>query len=839
MPVPSLRFDRFEIQPHERRLLIDGVAAPLGARAFDLLLAMAARPGQLLTKSELLEQVWPGLVVEEANLTVQVSSLRKVLGGDVIATIPGRGYRFTGTPAQSGVEVSPAVGASDTLARGGAVATAQAPALIGRDADLARLEAAMREPGIVTLAGPAGVGKTSLARVLAANAAPGALWVDLAPLTEGEQALPALARALNIPLPGVDPWPTLLRTVAGRLLVFDNAEHLVDAVATMVAQLRQHAPGQQVLVTSQKPLRVQGERVERLGPLALPLDSDPLDLHRGAVALFVERARTADHRFRAGPEQLPLVREICRALDGIPLALEMAAARVPVLGLVGLRDALGQRFALLSVGRRDAAARHRTLEAALDWSHGLLAPDEQRLFRTCSVFSGGFTLDLLVQVAADASGPGHELTEESRWAIIDLLAQLVGSSLVVTDTSDPPRFALLETMRAYARQRLRASGDEAEQRRRHAHALAALARRAAAPVVDAGARTLLLAEHDNLREAIAWLQSHDPALGVEMAIGVASIASYSAWGLEAQRWLESCESLVEGSAVPPSLRAQWWRECARQRVVSRDPRASATSAHALELSRGQGDDLGEFQALGTVVRAGTEGNDYAAQCAAMRALLARHPEWPPSMAMSLAGVEALASDFVGDHEGRLRHRLREYDLAVECGWQAAADAADTNIVAALVKLGRLEEALARVRGIIDRMADANSRNAAYAWNAVLGILVALERPAEFRVAAPRAAPVLRKNGLPTLTEHFARVLAMEGRARDAARMIGHVHGTHQASGRMLDPITLRTLERVERAVRETLDDATFDACVAEGRRLDDAAVDRLLLDPQEARATPG
>lgn len=819
---------------------MDGAPATLGARAFDLLVAMAARPGQLVTKSELLEEVWPGLVVEEANLAVQVSSLRKVLEGDLIATIPGHGYRFTGTTTIDGADVSPAVmrdaGSPSARIGGDPGSTPHAPALIGRDADLARLEAALREPGVVTLTGPAGVGKTSLARVLAAHAVRGAVWVDLAPLTQGEQALSALARSLGIPLPAGEPWRPLLRALGGRLLVLDNAEHLIDAIAAMAAQLIRDAPAPQVLVTSQQALRVLGERVERIGPLALPVDDDVLDLHQGAVALFVERARAADHRFVAGPEQLPRLREICRALDGIPLALEMAAAQVPVLGLAGLRDALEQRFALLSVGRRDAAVRHRTLEAALDWSHGLLAPDEQRLFRICSVFSGGFTLELLVQVAVESDEAGHAPPGEGRWTIIDTLAQLVDSSLVGSDTSDPPRFSLLETMRDYARRRLLANGDEAEQRRRHAYAFAELARRASATAIDPDAQGLMLAEHDNLREAIAWLAVNESALGVEMAVGVASVATYSAWGLEAQRWLESCEGFVEGGTASPLLRAQWWRERARQRVGSRDPRARETSARALELSRGQGDDLGEFVALGSVVRAGSEGDDCEEQCAAMRALLARHPEWPLTLSVSLAGAEALACDYRGDHEGRLRHRLLEYDYATRCGWHAAAIAADSNIAAALLKLDRQAEALARFRLILDRLADKSSRNAAYVWNGLLGTLLALERCDEFRAAAPRAAPVMRKNNVSTLPEHYARLLMLEGRAHDAARMVGHAHSAHQASGRVLEPISVRSLERIECVVRETLDDATFAACVAEGQRLGDAAADRLVLGAEDVQA---
>jgi len=267
--------------------------------------------------------------------------------------------------------------------------------------------------------------------------------------------------------------------------------------------------------------------------------------------------------------------------------------------------------------------------------------------------------------------------------------------------------------------------------------------------------------------------------------------------------------------------------------VSRDPRARATSAHALELYRGLGDDVGEFLALGNVVRAGIEGNDYEDQCAAMRALLARHPEWPLSLSVSLAGVEALACDFRGDHEGRLHHRMLEYDLATRCGWQAAADAADTNVVVATLRLGRHEEALVRLRMILDRLADKSSRNAAYAWNCMLATLLGLGRYDEFRAAVPRAAPVMRKNNLPTLPEHYGRLLGLEGRAHDAARMIGYTHTTYQASGMKFEPPTLRNFERIERMVRETLDEATFAECVAEGRYLDDAAADRLVLSPRE------
>jgi tetratricopeptide (TPR) repeat protein len=234
--------------------------------------------------------------------------------------------------------------------------------------------------------------------------------------------------------------------------------------------------------------------------------------------------------------------------------------------------------------------------------------------------------------------------------------------------------------------------------------------------------------------------------------------------------------------------------------------------------------------LGNVVRTGVEGNDHVEQCAAMRELLARHAEWPLSLSVSLAGAEALACEFRADHEGRLGYRLLEYELATRCGWQAAADAADTNVVAALVKLGRYEDALARIRATLDRLSDQGSRNAAYGWNALLGTLLNLGRYDEFRVDVLRAAPAMRRNNMSAvLAENYARLLTYEGRADDAARMIGHIQNTHRASGRILEAITQRSLEFFERKARETLDEATFAARVAEGGDLDDEAADRLVL----------
>lgn len=835
-PPQHLRFGRCELQPHERRLLVDGQAVPLGARAFDLLLVLASRAGRLVTKGELLDGVWPGLVVEEANLSVQVSALRKVLGGDLIATIPGRGYRFTGRVeiVSAGVPASPPA-ATDLGAAVGAGPSAPpaaggVPSLIGRDDELAALQQALAIPGCVTLVGPAGVGKTSLARALATRRPGGSVWVDLAPLTAADQVAAAVARALGTDSAEADRAARLRAKLGARLLVLDNGEHVVDAAASLVSQLLQVDSALCVLATSQLRLALAGERVHRLGPLALPLDSDELDLHRGAVALFVDRARAADHRFEATPAQLPLLREICRRLDGLPLALEMAAARVPVLGLRGLAHALERRLALLTGGRRDAAARHRTLQAALDWSHDLLSPDEQRLYRLCGVFSGGFTLELLVDVStAGAAG-------EPRWAVIDGLVQLVDRSLVAVGEGDPPRYRLLETMREDASQRLAASGQEAQARAGLLAALARLGQRCIdADRAEPALRDALLAEHDNLREAIAWgRQQADAAIRadtVTAAIAAAFAACFTAWRLEAMQWLESCEPLAEGPGLPASLRVRWWYERARQWLVSKHKDARAMAERTLALAREIGDELAEFNALSVLVRApGGAGADLPAMCEAMRCLLARHPEWGPARAYSLAGAEARACDHRGDHEGLLRCRLRELEFARQLGDAATVTGVETNVVFALQALGRHEEALARAHGLVARLGDSDVGNAAYAWTGLVVSLQVLRRFAEFRAVLPRAARVLRLHGLPLVGPQCALVLGAEGRTPEALRVLGHARARFAAKGMSMTAEELAQLADLERRSRADLGDAAVDLCLAEGATLDEAAVDAVMRD---------
>ena len=404
------RFGRFELQPTRRQLVAEGRPVGLGQRAFDVLHALIQRRERLVTKSELLDIVWPGVVVEENNLQVQISALRKLLGPQAIATIPGRGYRFTALieGAAAGSPGSAASNPAQTVAPTGPPVAPQSnlptelPVLYGRDADLVALSALIDAHGLVTVVGAGGIGKSRLAQAVAhaqAGRRPDGAWmVELAGLSDPALLPNAVAQVLHITLTGQgDALEALVVGMARRtaLLVLDNCEHMLDAVAALVQAVQSNAPNVRLLATSQEPLHLPAEQQFRVLPLAVPT-ATTADHWRefGAVALFEARVRAVDPRFALTDESLPLAVDICRRLDGLPLAIEMAAARVATLGLRPVRDKLDARFKLLTGGSRATLRRHQTLRAALEWSHQLLNDAEQAVFRRLGVFAGGFTMEM-------------------------------------------------------------------------------------------------------------------------------------------------------------------------------------------------------------------------------------------------------------------------------------------------------------------------------------------------------------------------------------------------------------------------------------------------------------
>jgi non-specific serine/threonine protein kinase len=369
----------FEVRPAERRVLRDGEAVALGARAFDLLLALIERRDRVVGKEELLAAVWPGLAVEENNLTVQISAVRKALGAGVIATVAGRGYRFA-LPLDEGVAPSASPPPHNL--------PAERSSFIGREPQIAALRQLLASRRFVTLTGIGGAGKTRLALKVAALECPrfrdGVFFVDLAPVSDAQYVVQTAAQACGVAA-GDSPTGSP-RTLTDRLvtafaprqclLVVDNCEHVLDACADLIDALLRRCSGIVVLATSREALALDCEQVLAVPPLALPLDQAD-EQQTEALRLFAERAQAAHAGFRLDAQTSQPVAEICRRLDGIPLAIEFAAARVGHLSPAEIAARLGDRFQLLGGGRR-RIGRQQTLAATLDWSHDLL--DEREIY---------------------------------------------------------------------------------------------------------------------------------------------------------------------------------------------------------------------------------------------------------------------------------------------------------------------------------------------------------------------------------------------------------------------------------------------------------------------------
>lgn len=506
-------FGRFELQVAQRRLLRQGVAVEIGDRAFDLLAALVEHRDRVVTKDELLDLVWRGVVVEESNVQVQVSTLRKFLGPDVIATVQGRGYRFT-APMHSAAPTSPAPhGAVQAPSDAAGNLPARLSPLVGRDDDLRALRELVEGHALVTVTGSGGMGKTVLALATAdalrGRFRDGAWVVELTPLSDPALLAQTIASALHIKLVGDgSAQDQLVRALAPRnlLLLLDNCEHLIVAAAALVAALVAHAPAVHVLATSQEWLNVHHEHVFKLGPLSLPGPGEaPRAEVHGAVALLLQRAQAANPRVGHDADGTAAVADICRQLDGVPLAIELAAARVRVLGLAGLRDKLSERFKVLVRGTRNALPKHQTLRAAVDWSHDLLDLRERTLFRRLAAFVGSFDL-----YACEAVCGGHPLASMD---IFELLARLVDKSLVIAepDGKGAVRYRLLETLRRYGQEQLEAAGETRLFAHAHLQHFIALAEEAYAGRFEADAEWLdvLERELDNLRAALEWAAANE------------------------------------------------------------------------------------------------------------------------------------------------------------------------------------------------------------------------------------------------------------------------------------------------------------------------------------------
>ncbi len=545
-----------------RRQLLDGdEPVRLGSRACDILVALVERAGELLSKQELLARVWPDTFVEEASLRVHVAALRRALGDGqagrrYITNVPGRGYSFVAPVSVSKARAEAAAASPATDER---QVDMPAPLLrmVGRSEVVLTLAEQLSRHRFVTVVGPGGIGKTTVAVAVANHLlgefTDGTRFIDLAPLTDPLLVPSALAAQLGVGVRSDDPLPGLIGFLKEKnvLIVLDSCEQVIEAAATLAENIFNGAKRAHILATSREALRAEGERVHRLSALSFPTDTQNLKaadaLGFPSVQLFVERAAASLGSFEFGDADAPFVADICRKLDGIALAIEIAASRVDTFGISGLAARLNDRFQLLMQGRRTALPRHRTLSATLDWSHAQLPETEQLVLRRLATFVGTFTMEAASAVLADVDMSAAET--------VDAVANLVAKSLVSADVDGAiPLYRLFDVTRTYALAKLEESG----QRDRFARAHAEYYRRA---LEDARAEW-------ETRPAVEWLERYRHLIG--------NVRTALDWAFSATGDATAGVAITVG-AVPLWFELSLTRECAE-----RVDRALAAPAPSLD-----------------------------------------------------------------------------------------------------------------------------------------------------------------------------------------------------------------------------------------------------------------
>ncbi|MEZ0214774.1 MAG: winged helix-turn-helix domain-containing protein [Xanthobacteraceae bacterium] len=545
-PPRSYAFGPFVLIPERQLLLRDEKPVRLGNRALDMLTVLVERQGEVVTKRQLMARVWPDLFVDEGNLKVNMVALRRALGEDpqspYIATVVGRGYRFVAPVRRSDAETDAIEGAAKSPNHNLPHPTVR---LVGRAGTIKVLQADLEQTRLVSIVGPGGMGKTTVAIAAVepsvASFHDGTWLVELASLKDPTLVANAIATSIGLTAHSANMLAALCAYLRCRqmLIVLDSCEHLIEPVAAAVSRILAEAEDVKILTTSREPLGVIGERVRRLPGLETPPSASHLRAAEAlafpAVQLFVDRARDRLEGFELSDADAPKAAEICRRLDGLALAIELAATRIDAFGVAGLLQQLDDRFRLLE-GPRGGAERHRTLTATIDWSYNLLAANEQTLLRRLAIFAGVFPLKAAHFIATDAH------TETAR--IADDLAKLVSKSLVTAEPRDRGvEYRLLDTTRSYGLAKMVEQGELEAIRLRHARYCLEIAAEATS-ATEWATRDAWLAcntgKIDDIRDAVRWIFSDmaHAAIGIELTI--AAIALWKRLSL-----VDECRAAVE------------------------------------------------------------------------------------------------------------------------------------------------------------------------------------------------------------------------------------------------------------------------------------------------------
>jgi non-specific serine/threonine protein kinase len=710
------------LDPESRVLTHEGAALAVGARAVALLTALVSQAGEYVGKAALLDAAWPGLLVEEANLAVQISSLRRALarvpgGEEWIETLARRGYRFVGPVAEVVGRPESASASNRRRTNLPEIATS----FVGRERELAQIKQRLPATRLLTLTGMGGIGKTRLAQQAAAEVLDayrdGVWFVDLAPLSDPTLVPSAVAQVLGVKASPAEPLANALcKQLRTRemLLVLDNCEHVLDGCARLVEALLRETAQVTIVATSRESLHLAVEGTYAVPPLPLPTPkSGSQSVARSeAVQLFVERARQYRPRFDLKDERARAVAEICVRLDGIPLALELAAARVAMLPVEEIARLLDQRFRLLRSGTHELP-RHQTLQAMIDWSYELLDDAEKALFGRLSVFAGGWSL-----AAAEAVCGGEPI---GAGEVVYVLIGLMEQSLVVADEGGD-RYRMLETVRQYARDRLMSSGEDERWRDRHLAHFLALAQKAEPKLIgEEQAEWLqrLSDEYDNLRGALTCaIERPEVATGLSLCTALQRFWLTRGYSSEGRVW---CLRALEKPDGEPQRPERAKALCAAGVLAFRQadyPGATSLHKESLKIWQALGERKRIASELGNLGNVAHEEGDNSEARALHERCLALMREIKDSWGIAGA-LNNLGN--VANAQGQFAAAVKYYEeclaIARELGDQHGQGITLHNLGAAAFSLGELsrawallEESLVVRRKLGDRWGIASSLN---------------------------------------------------------------------------------------------------------------------------------
>ncbi len=814
----------------------------LGLRAVAVLTALVRHPNEYVRKESILDAAWPGIVVEEGNLPVQILAIRRALaqapGGEHwVETLPRRGYRFVGP-------VTEIIAGPQSNARGGRQNTNLPESLtsfIGRERELVEIKRLLPNTRLLTVVGVGGIGKTRLALQAAAevmDAYRDGVWlVELGSISDPSLVPTSVAHVLGLQeKSGTPVTQTLCRFLEARqlLLILDNCEHLLDACADLAGAVLHGAVAPTIIATSREPLHVDGEQVYALPTLSL---ADPSasaeDIARSeAVQLFIERARRQLPDFDLTAARASVVAELCTHLDGIPLAVELAAARVRSLSVEQINARLHDRFKLLTSKNSAAPPRQQTLRSALDWSFDLLAEDERTVLRRLAIFPGSFSLEAATAVASDAA--------IDEFAVVDLLAQLVARSLVVADTNNVgARYRLLETTRAYALEKLVDAEETDAVKRRHAQYFCRRfdsAQDDRLRMSDANWDAIYPPELDNVRAALDWALGvgGDPAIGIALAGASGSIWHNQLFHREGRQRLEDAAARVglettESDQARLSLcLGQLWGPAA-------PAQAQAAFVRAVDLYRRSGDTLGLGYSLVQLGhRLALMGRcEHAARALAEAAPLLDRTSAPKALANYFDALGFLKMS-IGDSTAARAHYEKALSLCRTLGAERLAIIVLGNLADMTWMTGDLDAATASLReavALIRRSWPTTAALLGACLANLAGVLAERGELDEALMVARDAMPLRNAGGLAWCTmDHLALRAALAGKLENAALLAAYTDATFAAKATSRQPNEARARNRLHALLSEKLRPDELARLLAEGAKMTEDDACRLALE---------